>query len=158
MQIVPDSNKVIGTMRQTPEAFMRRLQVSVIAAVLCVLISNMALAVPAVNGKALRCGWFDNPTPQNAYLTDRHGTWTLSEQGRPEHTAKGDAWPEFKRSQWVRTNAGSYGYGCACLSMTVDAESGLAREVFTAVAKPLAVCRKDKALKRLEPENPLKQK
>ncbi len=145
-------------MRQILNSSTKRVPVGVAVAILYALISNMTIASPVATGKALRCGWFHNPTPQNAYLTDRHGTWTLSEQGRPENTAKGELWPEFKRSQWVRTNAGSYGYGCACLSMSVDAESGLAKEVFSAVAKSLSVCRKDKALKGLEPENPLKQK
>ncbi len=157
MQIDPTFSKV-NTMRQISYTSTKRVHIRVVATLLCTLISNMTFASPVAIGKALRCGWFDNPTPQNAYLTDRHGTWTLSEQGRPEHTAKGDPWPEFKRSQWVRTNAGSYGYGCACLSMIVDTDSGLAKEVFSAVAKPLSVCRKDKALKGLEPENPLKQK
>lgn len=28
-----------------------------------------------------RCGWFHNPTPNNATLTDRDGEWVVSTQG-----------------------------------------------------------------------------
>ena len=35
-----------------------------------------------------RCGWFSNPTPSNAFLSDRHGEWIIGLQGG--HQAKGD--------------------------------------------------------------------
>jgi len=100
-----------------------------------------------------RCGWFDNPSPQNASLFDRDGEWGIAQQGGPQ--ARGN-WPgPFAAARWVRTGAGSYGYGCACLQVTVDAESGSVREILSSAVKPLAACRRDPALKGSEPFNPL---
>lgn len=64
-----------------------------------------------------RCGWYDNPTPQNAYLVDTDGEWILSEMGG--HEASGDWRPAFKESDWVLSGNGGYGYGCACMSVIV---------------------------------------
>ena len=93
------------------------------------------------------CGWWDNPTPANVWFTDREGQWTVSIQGM--HSAEGD-WPKIKDSQKVRTNR-SYGYGCACLKVDVDAESREVSRIYTAQARALSLCRKDKHLKKLEP-------
>lgn len=30
----------------------------------------------------LRCGWLQNPSPANQWLTDKDGTWDISLQGR----------------------------------------------------------------------------
>ncbi len=110
---------------------------------------------PAVSQAArqLRCGWFDNPSPQNATLIDRDGTWTISVQGAD--AAKG-AWPRFGGKQWVKTGAGSYGYGCACLRVEVDAQAQQIKQIYSANAKAVSACRSDKAIKDNEPFNPLK--
>ena len=63
-----------------------------------------------------RCGWFENPTPGNAWLTDKDGEWLIGAQGG--YQAEGD-WAEFSDDQWVKTN-GYYGYGCTCMQVTVD--------------------------------------
>jgi hypothetical protein len=94
----------------------------------------------------LHCGWFDNPTPYNAWLTDKFGEWTISIQGG--YQAEGD-WPDFSAKQWVETN-GHYGYGCACINAKVNRRDMKVIEIKNAYAKPLAACRKDKALKRRE--------
>ena len=91
----------------------------------------------------LRCGWFENPTPANAWLTDRDGEWVVGLQGG--HQADGD-WPEFRPSRWVRTN-GSYGYGCACMNVVADAESREVSLIVSAAARPLAQCRRDRRLR-----------
>lgn len=116
------------------------------------LISTCTLRAepPAVQN---RCGWFDNPSPGNATLADRDGEWTIAIQGG--HQAAGE-WPRFKPGQWVRTGVGSYGYGCACMRVTVDAETQEIEQIHSSIAKPLAACRRDRTLQ--EPENPLKQK
>jgi hypothetical protein len=90
-----------------------------------------------------RCGWFTNPTPANAWLIDRDGQWTISVQGG--HQAEG-YWPEFPAKQWVRTNAGSYGYGCACVKVLVDRETKYVKQIVSSKTKPLAACKKDKSL------------
>jgi hypothetical protein len=91
-----------------------------------------------------RCGWFDNPTPANASLHDREAEWIIGVQGG--HQAEGD-WPEFGPKQWVETNV-HYGYGCACLRMSVNRETHEVLKIESARARPLSACRRDKALKR----------
>ncbi|WEN16922.1 DUF4087 domain-containing protein [Rhodanobacter sp. AS-Z3] len=89
-----------------------------------------------------RCGWFENPTPGNATLTDRDGEWEIASQGG--HQADGD-WPEFTDAQWVETN-GHYGYGCACLSVRSDPQTHAILSIAKATARPLAICRRDQSL------------
>jgi Protein of unknown function (DUF4087) len=91
-----------------------------------------------------RCGWFSNPTPANAWLNDSEGEWTISIQGG--YQAEGD-YPDFKPSQWVKTN-GPHGYGCACMKVTTDKSEMKILKIFSATARPLSACRKDKKLKK----------
>lgn len=89
-----------------------------------------------------RCGWFFNPTPANAWIDDADGEWMISVQGG--YQADGD-WPDFPDDKWVKTN-GNYGYGCACMKVTVNASERRIIKILSATAKPLADCRRDKAL------------
>lgn len=89
-----------------------------------------------------RCGWWDNPSPGNAWLIDRDGAWEVAIQGG--HQAEGD-WPEIPARQKVRVN-GSYGYGCACLQVRVTPQTRQVSAILSAKAQPLAQCRSDKAL------------
>ena len=102
---------------------------------------------------ALRCGWFDNPTPGNATLVDRDGEWTIGLQGG--HQASGPR-PRFATGQWVRTGHGSAGYGCACLKVQADTAAQEITAIVSARGQPLATCRKDPALRGKEPQNTLK--
>lgn len=118
-----------------------------------VLAGMQALAAPVVaadppspGGEVeTRCGWLENPTPANLWLTDRDGEWIINVQGG--HQAEMDTWPEFAPGQWVVTNGVSYGYGCACLKLVADPRSRLVVRVLSAAAKPLSACRQDKAIK-----------
>ena len=92
---------------------------------------------------ANRCGWFENPTPGNAWLSDRDRTWIIGTQGG--HQADGD-WPAFGDDQWIVTNGSSYGYGCACMSVRADADNGHVLRIDDARALPLSRCRADPAL------------
>ena len=119
-----------------------------------VLADGQAPPVGAATAQpALRCGWFDNPTPGNATLVDRDGEWTIGLQGG--HQASGPR-PRFATAQWVRTGHGSAGYGCACLKVQADTATQEITAIVSARAQPLATCRKDPALKGKEPQNPLK--
>lgn len=91
-----------------------------------------------------RCGWFSNPTPANASLHDREDEWIIGVQGG--YQAEGD-WPSFKPGQWVETN-GHYGHGCACLRLRVNRETNRVEEIKSARARPLAACRRDRALRK----------
>jgi hypothetical protein len=90
-----------------------------------------------------RCGWFDNPSPGNAWLHDRDGEWTIAIQGAYE--AQGD-WPQFKDAQWVAVNR-SHGHGCACIRAVVNAKTRQVVRIISANARPLSACRRDRALK-----------
>ncbi len=96
----------------------------------------------------LRCGWFENPTPANAWLTDRDGEWTIAVQGG--HQAEG-AWPRFTRARWVRTN-GNYGHGCACLKLVADTSERVVTRIVQASSRPLQSCRRDRRLREPKPE------
>lgn len=107
---------------------------------------------PAPPQGVMRCGWFDNPSPGNAWLYDAEGDWTIAMQGG--HQAQGD-WPRFPDPEWVLTGHGSVGYGCACLLVLADPASHQVTTIQSATAKPLAECRGNPALQAREPANPL---
>ena len=114
----------------------------------CLLLCLCAATAAAAPRGTLRCGWFENPTPGNAWLNDRDGTWTIGVQGG--HQAKGD-WPDFPDARWLRTN-GSYGYGCACLRVVAARGSQDVSRILSARSLPLQRCRSDARLK--EPLSP----
>ncbi len=95
-----------------------------------------------------RCGWLSNPTPANIWLYDRDGEWIIGLQGG--YQMEGDGWelPDFRPGQWVRTNVGSYGYGCACLRLRVNRETHEVIEIESSRARSLAACRQDRSLRR----------
>jgi len=91
-----------------------------------------------------RCGWLDNPTPSNYSLYDKDREWIISIQGG--YQVEDFEAPDFK-NQWIETN-NSYGYGCACLQMTVDYETSRVLAIRKSSVRPLSACRKDKALRK----------
>lgn len=99
---------------------------------------------PLLEKSEMRCGWFSNPTPANASLHDRDAEWIIGVQGG--HQADGD-WPNFSPKQWIETNV-HYGYGCACLRMVVDHATEKVIRIESAKARPLSVCRRDRALRK----------
>ncbi|WP_265534692.1 DUF4087 domain-containing protein [Pseudomonas saponiphila] len=110
---------------------------------LCTLLSVFTLSTFAAPAKVeRRCGWFENPTPANATLTDRDGVWEIASQGG--YQAEGD-WPTVNDQQWVRTN-NHYGYGCACVSASADPRTHRLDQLHKAQARPLSVCRSDPRL------------
>lgn len=108
-------------------------------------ITSISSAI-AQNKVEKRCGWFQNPTPANALLRDRDGLWVIAVQGG--HQAKGN-WPEIPPKEWIITNVGSYGYGCACLDVIVDRSTNPRRivEIKSSQAQALKVCRTDPYLR-----------
>ncbi|MCA1818312.1 MAG: DUF4087 domain-containing protein [Acidobacteria bacterium] len=94
-----------------------------------------------------RCGWFSNPTPANIWLYDKDGDWTIGVQGGYQVEGEWEA-PDFKPRQWVKTNVGEYGYGCACFELKVNGKTREVLEIKSSRALPLSTCRKDHALKR----------
>ena len=115
---------------------------------LMTILFALAFDLPDVSAQSkkfeTRCGWLDNPTPSNFSLYDREREWIISVQGG--YQVEDFAAPDFK-SQWIETN-NSYGYGCACLNMTVDKETSRVLAIIKSYVKPLSVCQKDNALKK----------
>jgi hypothetical protein len=96
-----------------------------------------------------RCGWLSNPTPANIWLNDRDGEWIIGIQGGYQVDQEWP-WPEFKKGQWIVTNSGDHGYGCACLQLRVDKQTNRVLEIKSARPRPLAACRKEPVLKKME--------
>jgi hypothetical protein len=93
------------------------------------------------NATQTRCGWLDNPTPANWWLVDRDATWIIGVQGG--YQADGiDRIPDFG-SKWKVTNAGSHGYGCACLRVKVDAPHKQVLTIEAVSVLPLQRCQHD---------------
>ena len=103
----------------------------------------MMAALPSVAAEK-RCGWVDNPTPSNWWLTDADGRWTISVQGG--YQAQGmDNIPEFQPSQYVKTN-GYYGYTCACMEVTTNNRLSRIRRIYSVQPLPLRQCHQDPKL------------
>jgi Protein of unknown function (DUF4087) len=100
----------------------------------------------AQNRVEKRYGWFQNPTPANAWLRDRDGLWLISSQGGYRATGN---WPNIPPDQWIVTNVSSYGYDCACLDVRVDRTTNPRRiiEIKSSQAQALQVCRADRYLR-----------
>jgi hypothetical protein len=96
---------------------------------------------------ARRCGWLSNPTPANWWLTDSEGQWIIGTQGGDQAPGMDDM-PDMTTAGWVETN-GHYGYGCACMTITADAEGKVIR-ISDATPKPLKQCQADRKLPKPE--------
>jgi hypothetical protein len=108
--------------------------------------SLLALAL-ALAAPQTRCGWLQNPTPANWWLIDRDGEWLIGAQGG--YQAPGmDEMPDMSTRGWIEVN-GHRGYGCACLSVTVDARNHRVTRIFSARPRPPRQCRADRRLPRL---------
>ncbi|HYG47958.1 MAG TPA: DUF4087 domain-containing protein [Allosphingosinicella sp.] len=94
-----------------------------------------------------RCGWLSNPTPANWWLADAEGEWILGSQGA-EQAPGMDEMPDMSAAGWVETN-GHYGYGCACMTITADADGKVIR-IADAQPKPLKQCQADRKLPKPE--------
>lgn len=129
----------------------RKLTAAALTAVVvfaCPVTPDPAVGLAAQTRFELRCGWFSNPTPANAWLIDKDGEWTIGIQGG--YQAEGD-WPDISERQWVKTNV-HYGYGCACIRASIDRKTERVIQIKSGYGKTLAACRRDPALRRKEPK------
>lgn len=111
-----------------------------------VFLAAAALAAAPQSRVERRCGWLDNPTPANFWLTDRDGEWLIGAQGG--YQAPGlDDMPDMSVGGRVRVN-GNYGYSCACMDVTVDRASRRITRIASARPVPLRQCRSDRRLPR----------
>jgi len=109
------------------------------------LLATMALATAAQAAPERRCGWIVNPTPANWWLNDRDGEWIIGEQGG--HQATGVELPDFSNHDWVVTNSGDHGYGCACVTGVYDHKTKQVLRITAVKQRTLRQCKADKALR-----------
>ena len=123
---------------------MRSLQIILLAlAIGSIGNAGIVTAKPAPRSEK-RCGWLDNPTPANWWLTDAAGRWTIGLQGG--HQAPGlNSLPDMRAKGWVETN-GSYGYGCACMQVTTDKRTDRITRIHSATPLPIKRCTADRKL------------
>ena len=101
---------------------------------------------PFVFAKEYRCGWLENPSPANYWLTDKDGEWTISTQGG--HNAIGiEKLTDFPERDFVKTNGG-YGYGCACISSDVDNKNKKIINIYKFKILKLETCKLDESLNK----------
>jgi hypothetical protein len=86
-------------------------------------------------------------TPGNWSLDDRDGAWEIGAQGGYQ-AAGMDRIPDLTEREWVVTNGSSYGYGCGCLRVAVDAKRRRILRIDAVRQKPLSACRADRRLRR----------
>jgi hypothetical protein len=91
-----------------------------------------------------RCGWLENPTPANWWLTDSTAEWVLSTQGGTQASGM-DLIPDLATRQFVTTN-GHYGYACACVNGEYDSDEKRVTRIISVEQLPLAKCRRDPKL------------
>ena len=112
-----------------------------------VLLALLAAAAAPQSAPQTRCGWLQNPTPANWWLIDRDGEWLIGAQGG--YQAPGmDGMPDMSTRGWIEVN-GHYGYGCACMTITADADGKVTR-IADARPKPLEQCWADRNLPKPE--------
>jgi hypothetical protein len=108
-----------------------------------------ATAAHAQRGVENRCGWYENPTPANHWLTDGTRQWIIGTQGGFQ--ARGiERIPDLSSnsSRWIATHPnGSYGYGCVCMGVRTDRRNGRITQIHSARSVPLAQCRRDRRLR-----------
>ncbi|MBW4681037.1 MAG: DUF4087 domain-containing protein [Microcoleus vaginatus WJT46-NPBG5] len=105
-----------------------------------ITLALVSIALP-VSAEETRCGWLHNPTPGNWLLRDRDNNWIISRQGG--YQAEGtDNIPNFNAQEYVKTNR-LYGYGCACLDVETDSNTGKILTIQSGEILPLNACRTD---------------
>ena len=100
------------------------------------------IALPAAAAEN-RCGWVENPTPGNWWLTDAYGQWTIMTQGSYEAPGM-DEIGDISAGDYRATN-GNYGYACGCMKVDTDGE-GTVTQIYSFRQLPIGKCENDGAL------------
>jgi len=108
-------------------------------AVSLLAISHASGALAAEN----RCGWVENPTPGNWWLTDADGQWTIMTQGNYEAGGMENI-GDISAGDYVATN-GNYGYACGCMRVDTDGE-GAITQIYSFRQLSIGKCENDGAL------------
>lgn len=108
---------------------------------------TLFMGLQSIAAAEYRCGWLDNPAPDQYQFIDKQATWTIMKRGGyqlPAASVKN--LPQQNPNEFVRTN-GSYGYSCSCMSVTTDARSKRITSIqFKGKQVLLKRCLEDKAI------------
>ncbi len=108
-----------------------------------------ATLLNAARAGETRCGWLQNPTPGNWYLTDADATWTLSTQS-DEPNASLEIPSLNEKKGWFVNTGGASGYACVCLNVTVDKQNQRILTASKGKQLPLKKCTSDRSLPKPE--------
>lgn len=92
---------------------------------------------PVANASEMRCGWLENPTPGNWWLTDADGSWIMSAQGGEEF---------LDDTSWEKVPELNGKYSCACLTVDTDKQNSRIIKIYKGKNLPLKKCTNDPAL------------
>ena len=82
---------------------------------------TLLLGLHSIASAEYRCGWLDNPAPDQYQFIDKEATWTIMTRGGYQLPASSmKNLPQKQPNEFVRTN-GTFGYSCSCMSVTTDA-------------------------------------
>ncbi|MDO6963421.1 DUF4087 domain-containing protein [Rhizobium alvei] len=114
-----------------------------------IVLSLAALPLLATTAQAeMRCGWIENPTPGNYWLTDRDASWVISAQGGYEAPGM-EMIGDISAGDYVATN-GNYGYGCACMDVMTDPNEKQITMIHSFKQLAISKCENDKNLPAVE--------
>lgn len=105
-----------------------------------------ATAASAQPGTENRCGWYENPSPANHWLTDRDRQWLIGAQGGYQARGIGLI-GEAPQSRWLRAGPSSYGRGCVCARVRTDRRNSQITRIHSWSYAPLSQCRGDRRLR-----------
>ncbi|MEQ5835135.1 DUF4087 domain-containing protein [Marinobacter sp. NFXS9] len=108
------------------------------------LIMIFSLTPLITDAAEYRCGWLDNPSPGNYWLTDRDGKWVIAEQGG-KRAKNSELLLPSDESEYVNMNYG-YGYSCSCISAETNKENHTVNIIHSYKQLPLNRCNTDKSL------------
>ena len=104
--------------------------------------STTLLVVANAASAELRCGWIENPTPGNYYLTDREARWEMSAQGGMYEAEGMDNIGDLSSGDYRATN-GNNGYACGCATVKTDPDSQRVVVIDAFEQKTIADCEAD---------------
>ena len=105
--------------------------------------------VSAAENPVTRCGWVQNPTPGNWWLTDAEGDWILATQGSDNGAEGMDLIGDISAHDYVMSN-GNYGYACGCMKVIANRDTMQVERVLSFRQLPLSKCDRDPNLPKQE--------
>lgn len=110
------------------------------------LLLSLFLVHGCATAKETRCGWLDNPSPGNYWLSDKDGTWIIARQGAEQAEGVELLTPQNK-AEFVNMNYG-YGYSCACVGVDANQQTQFINKVHDYEQLSLKRCLDDDSLKK----------